>query len=63
MLNLYQQLTGFIFVFSVIAVLSLLITFIKALTSTPPKPFEMTEREKATYGVLLSYIVSYLIYF
>lgn len=60
---MYQQITGFIFIFSIIAIFKLSITFVSALLSTPPKPFEMTEKEKLSYGLLISYIISYLIYF
>lgn len=63
MINLYSQLTGFVFVFSIIAILGLIVSFTKAIFSTPPKPFEMTGTERLSYGLLLSYIVSYLIYF
>jgi hypothetical protein len=63
MINLYSQLTGFVFIFSIIAIIGLAVSFISVFFSTPPKPFEMTMGERLTYGLLLSYIISYLIYF
>jgi len=61
--NIYSQLTGFIFIFSIIAIIGLAVSFIRAFFSTPPKPFEMTNSERLTYGLFLTYIISYLIYF
>jgi len=61
--NLIHPVTGFIFVFSILAIIRLGINFIRAFLSTPPKPFEISESNSIIYGLLLSYVISYLIYF
>jgi hypothetical protein len=61
--NMIQPIIGFIFVFSIIAVIRLCVNFIRAFLSTPPKPFEISEGKSIVYGLLLSYVISYLIYF
>jgi len=53
----------FLFVFSIMALIRLLVNFLRALLSTPPKKFELVESEIIIYGTLLSYIITYIIHF
>jgi hypothetical protein len=62
-MELIQPLFGFILVFAIIALLKLLMNFLRALLSDPPKPFELTERENVIYGLFISYIITYIIFF
>jgi hypothetical protein len=62
MLNNLTPLFGFIFVFSVMALLRLSFNFLRAIFSDPPKPFEMDNKETIMYGLFISYIITYLIY-
>jgi hypothetical protein len=57
-----NSLLGFLFIFSILAVINVFYGFVKNLLSTPPKPFEMTLIEKIIYGSFLSYILTYLIF-
>jgi hypothetical protein len=63
MVNIISALLFFILTFSVLSLIRLGVTFMRALFSTPPKPFEMAKVETITYGLLLSYIITYFIYF
>ena len=61
--NLIEPITGFIFAFSIVALLRLVTNFSRALLSNPPKPFKISEGKSIIYGLLLSYIITFLIYF
>jgi len=52
----------FIAVFSSVALGRLLINFVSALTSNPPKKMDLGERTLTIYGLLLSYLITYLIF-
>jgi hypothetical protein len=52
----------FLFLFSIMALIRLVFNFLRALLSTPPKPFELMVHEVAIYGIFLSYIITYLIH-
>lgn len=52
----------FIFLFSIMALTRLIFNFLRALLSTPPKPFELTIYQITIYGIFLSYILTYLIH-
>jgi hypothetical protein len=52
----------FIFVFSVLGFLRLIISFFKSVFSTPPTPFEQTTTELFINGGFVAYIITFLIY-
>jgi hypothetical protein len=52
----------FIFVFSVLGFLRLIISFFKSVFSTPPTPFEQTTIELFINGGFVAYIITFLIY-
>ena len=62
MLNTLQPVFGFVFIFSIMALLKLIFDFVRAIFSDPPKPFELDKWEIITYGLFVSYIITYLIY-
>jgi hypothetical protein len=62
MLNNFAPIFGFIFIFSIMALLKLIFDFVRAIFSDPPKPFEINKWETLTYGLFVSYIITYLIY-
>jgi len=55
-------LSCFIAVFSTIALVRLVINFVSALISNPPRKMEIGERALIIYGLFLSYLICYLIY-
>jgi hypothetical protein len=61
MINIVEQILTFIFIFSVISLVRLCVNFFRALLSNPPKPFEFEKYETVTYGLFVSYIITYLI--
>jgi hypothetical protein len=60
--NWLNYLSLFFFVFSLLGTIKLIFNFLSSMLSTPPKPFEMTNLETITYGVFLSYLLTYIIY-
>jgi hypothetical protein len=52
----------FIFVFSVLGFLRLIISFFKSVFSTPPTPIEQTTIELFINGGFVAYIITFLIY-
>jgi hypothetical protein len=62
MLNNLTPIFGFIFIFSIVALLKLTFDFVRAIFSDPPKPFELNKWGTLTYGLFVSYIITYLIY-
>jgi hypothetical protein len=62
MINTLQPIFGFVFVFSIMALLKLGFDFSRAIFSNPPKPFEMDKWETIIYGLFVSYIITYIIY-
>jgi len=50
------------FVFSSITTISIVYRFIVSLTSDIPDRVVLTDKEKLLYGLVLSYIITYLIY-
>lgn len=59
--EIVANITLFIFVFSVLAMVRLGVNFISSLLSDPPQPLNLTNREIILHGVFLSYIISYII--
>jgi hypothetical protein len=62
MLNQIDFYTNFIFVFSILATIRLIVGFFKSFLSDPPKPFEITTLELTTHGLFVTYIITFLIY-
>ena len=60
--NWLNYLSLFFFVFSLLGTIKLIFNFLSSMLSTPPKPFEMTNLETITYGTLISYLLTYIIY-
>ncbi len=60
--NILHYLFLFIFVFSVLGFLRLIISFFKSVFSTPPTPFEQTTTELFINGGFVAYIITFLIY-
>jgi len=52
----------FLAVFSLVSVIRLIINFVSALISNPPKKLELSEGALTIYGLLLSYLITYLIF-
>ncbi len=61
MINIFEPILTFIFIFSVISLVRLCFNFFSALLSNPPKPFEFEKYEIIVYGLFVSYIITYLI--
>ena len=62
MLNeIVSNITLFIFVFSVLAMVRLGVNFVSSLLSDPPKPLNLTIREIIISGLFLTYIITYII--
>jgi hypothetical protein len=55
-------LLNFILVFSCLGLINFIVKFVKNLSKTPPKPFEVDIIEKLIYSSFLSYIITYLFY-
>jgi len=51
-----------IFIFSILGVIRLVLSFIKNLSMTPPKPFELNKLDLIVYGLFVSYIITYIIH-
>mgnify|MGYP000453904436 FL=1 len=62
MTNLLHYLFLFIFVFSILGLVRLLINFIKSVSSTPPVPFEQTTTELFLNGGFVAYIITFITY-
>jgi len=60
-MTVFYPILGFLFVFSVLALIRFMFNFLRALLSTPPKPIDIKLTETIFYGVFLSYIITYLI--
>lgn len=60
--SLLTYTTTFIGIFSAIVLVRLIINFVSALISTPPRKLEISERALTIYGLFLSYLITYLIY-
>jgi len=50
----------FLFCFSILSLLYLTFTFIKALLSNPPKKIELERRDLIYYGICLSFLITTL---
>ena len=62
LVNFLTYLSIFMAVFSSIALIKIVISFISALFSNPPKKFVIGDRALIIYGFLLSYLITYIIY-
>jgi hypothetical protein len=62
MTNLLHYLFLFIFVFSILGLVRLLINFIKSVSSTPPVPFEQTTSDLFLNGGFVAYIITFITY-
>jgi hypothetical protein len=62
MTNIIEFFSNLIFVFCVLSTIQLSLNFIRAVFSDPPKPFTLTKTENILYGVVFSYIITYLIH-
>lgn len=61
LVELYNHLLTFIFVFSLLAVVRTIFKFISSLLSNPPKPLVLTTREIVFNGIFLSYVITFII--
>jgi hypothetical protein len=57
---LYKIIT-FGFIFSTLAIIKLVVEFLRAIYSNPPKKFEISNTATIIYGIFISYIITYLI--
>jgi hypothetical protein len=62
MTSFILPISTFIFTLSVVVLLKFLVSMGVSTYSNPPKPYEFTKNEPILYMVLLSYIITYLIY-
>lgn len=62
MINKIDPVFGFIFIFSILAILKLILYFIKVFFSDKPEPFGLNNLETLIYGLFVSYIITFLIY-
>jgi hypothetical protein len=53
---------GFLLIFSILSLVKLCFNFLSAVFSNPPKEFELTNTENLIYGLLITYILTYIIY-
>lgn len=60
--SLLTYLSIFTAIFSTVALGRLIINFISALTSNPPRKLELSERALIIYGLFFSYFITFLIY-
>jgi len=51
----------FIFIFSLLGVLRVVIKTLVSLFRDPPTPVELTSRETIVFGLFLSYVLTYII--
>lgn len=56
-----EHVTVFLTVFAILSLFKLLIDFIRALVSNPPKRIELSTSALIYYGVCLSYVITTLI--
>jgi len=54
--------TTFLAVFASLSLGRLLVSFLKALLSNPPKPFEIERSALIYYGICVSFLVTLIIY-
>jgi len=62
-IDLIHNIVIFLFAFSVLSIMHLIISFLKALLSTPPKKFELERRVLIYYGICVSFIITTLLNF
>jgi hypothetical protein len=60
-IELTNHIVTFIAVFASLSIINLLIKFIRALLSTPPKPFELERISLLYYGLCISFITTLII--
>jgi len=53
-----QHTVTFIAVFALLSVINLIFRFIRALLSTPPKPFDLERGALIYYGICLSFLLT-----
>jgi high-affinity Fe2+/Pb2+ permease len=56
-----QHIITFIAVFAVLSVVNVVVSFLRALLSTPPKPFELGRGALIYYGICFSFILTLII--
>jgi hypothetical protein len=57
----YNTIFLFVFVFSILTNLRLVVKFVSALLQTPPKKMVLSNRELIFNGLMLSYLITYII--
>jgi hypothetical protein len=57
----YNTIFLFVFVFSILTNLRLVIKFVSALLHTPPQKLVLSSRELILNGLMLSYLITYII--
>lgn len=60
-MEILQKILTFGFIFSILAIIKLLVEFIVAISSNPPKKFELSKTDKIIYGIFISYILTFII--
>lgn len=60
MLN-YNTIFLFVFVFSILTNLRLVVKFVSALLQNPPQKLVLSSRELILNGLMLSYLITYII--
>jgi hypothetical protein len=58
---IYSTICLFLFVFSILTNLRLVIKFVSALLQNPPKKMVLSGRELIFNGLMLSYLITYII--
>jgi hypothetical protein len=62
MIEILNKIFTFIFIFSCIYSLSVIFEFFGATFSNPPKSIEYSDKKKLYIGMVISYILTYLIF-
>lgn len=62
MINIIEFFSTLIFVFCLLSTIRLALNFFRAVFSDPPKQLTLTNVETITYGLAISYIITYIIH-
>lgn len=62
MMTLITPIFTFLFILSVIVLSRFIVRLVSSMMSNPPRPYEFVNQEPLVYMVLVSYILTFLIY-
>jgi len=62
MLGIIYPLLTFIFILSISIVIKFIVSLLLSALSNPPKKYEFKNYEQTLYVILISYIITFLIY-